>query len=153
MLIQSNINIFLTGITKKKIGPLILIIKGANFIQILNNLKALHTMKQPFTKHLLLFIFIVTSIDAYAGIDYSQYGDGPIFFLGWEKSIYFGIAAFILFGISWVLSEHYKDEHGNINGGCLLISINVAMIICAICSFYVLIPLGIIWIFLKSKKK
>lgn len=110
-------------------------------------------MKRSLTKHLLLFVFIVTSIDAYAGIDYSRYGDGPTFFLGWEKSIYFGIATFILFGISWVLSEHYKDEHGNINGGCLLISINIAMIICAICSFYVLIPLGIIWIFLKSKKK
>ena len=104
-------------------------------------------------KYLFVTIFTISSIDAFAGIDYSRYGDGPAFFLGWETSLYFAIAAVILFFISYNLSEYYKDEHGNINGGCLLISINVAMIICAICSAYLLIPLSIIYITIKNNKK
>lgn len=90
--------------------------------------------------------------NSYAGIDYSRYGDAPAFFLGWETSLYFAIAALILFFISYNLTNHYKDESGNINGGGLLITINIAMIICAICSAYLLIPLALIYFLFKKKK-
>jgi hypothetical protein len=101
----------------------------------------------------LIFICLITSPNIYARINYSNYGDAPEFFLGWETSLYFAIATVILFIISWILTEQYKDEHGNINGGCLLGSINLVMVICAICSAYLIIPLLIIYVLSKRDKK
>ena len=104
---------------------------------------------------LFCLIFLHDSLSASAGIDWSRYDDGPVFFLGWETSFYFAIGAAILYGLSWLLSENNKDEKGNLNDdvGCLVSIINVAMIICAICSYYLLIPLLIIYTLIKSTKK
>ena len=109
-------------------------------------------MNKPIIKYSLVIIVTTLSVKVYAGIDYSKYDD-PAFFLGWEKSLYFAITTVILFLISSNLSEHYKDEHGNFNGGCILITINFAMIICAICSAYLLIPLFMIYILIKGHKR
>ena len=104
---------------------------------------------------LFCLIFLHDSLNASAGIDWSRYDDGPVFFLGWETSFYFAIGAAILYGLSWLLSENDKDEKGNLNDdvGCIVGIINVAMIICVICSYYLLIPLLIIYTLIKSTKK
>lgn len=109
-------------------------------------------MNYSFLKLILFILGVGFSANSYAGIDYSRYGDAPAFFLGWETSLSFAIAALILFFISYNLTNHYKDGSGNINGGGLLITINIAMIICAICSAYLLIPLALIYFLFKKKK-
>lgn len=99
---------------------------------------------------------LLSSITAYAGIDWSRYDDGPVLFFGWETSLYFAIAAVILFGVSGFLSNLFRNDQGSIEGGgvgCFICIINIAMIICAICSFYLLIPLVMIFIFLRGNKK
>lgn len=107
----------------------------------------------PLFKCLLVCTFTTLSVDANAGINYSRYDDAPEFFFGWETSLYFAIAAIILFFISYNLTKHSTDEQGINHGDCILGWINVAMIICAICSAYLLIPLYIIYIIIKSFKK
>ena len=106
-------------------------------------------------KVLLSFLFLSISLGTYAGIDYSRYDDAPIFFLGWENSFFFAIGAIVLYGLSLLLSEWDKDNNGNVKDGlgCIIVMVNVAMLICAICSYYLLIPLFIIYALLKAKKK
>ena len=103
-------------------------------------------------KVLIITFSIFASFKAHAGIDWSQYGDEPAFFLGWEKSFFFALGAIILFGLSWLLTECNKDKTGNVDEGvgCLLGFINVAMVICAICSFYLLLPLYLIYTLIKK---
>ncbi|MBD5319874.1 MAG: hypothetical protein HDS07_03125 [Bacteroides sp.] len=109
-------------------------------------------MKNLPSRKLLLCALMFTTQLGHA-IDYSQYDDGPDFFFGWETSFYFAIATIVLFGISWILSENNKDKNGNVEGnlGCIVAWINVAMIICFLCSFYLMIPIGIIYALIKSK--
>lgn len=107
-----------------------------------------------FGKYILCSFAVLTAFTANAGIDWSRYDDGPTFFLGWEASFYFAIGAVVLFGISWILTESNKDKNGSVEGGvgCLVGITNVAMIICAICSLYLLIPLFMVYTLIKSKK-
>ena len=98
---------------------------------------------------------MLSSITA-AGIDYTKYDDGPIVFFGWKNSVYFAVAAGILFGISGAITTLAKDDQGRVEGGtlgCLLYIINLAMIICVVCSAYLLIPLGLIYLLLRGNKK
>ena len=92
---------------------------------------------------------------AYAGVDRTIYDDAPTFFLGWETSFFFAIAAIVLFGLSWILTDSFKGKDGTPDGGmgCVVGLINMAMIICAICSFYLLVPLGLVYYLLKGNKK
>lgn len=109
------------------------------------------TCRLCFSIGLLMFVN-----NSYAGIDWSRYGDGPDFFLGWETSFYFAIATFSLLGLSYFLVEKYKGKDGGTpegSMGCFISILNVAMIICAICSFYLLIPLAILYMFFKGNKK
>ena len=97
-------------------------------------------------------LLLIAANNVYAGIDYSKYDDGPTFFLGWEMSFNFAIAAVALFGISWFLTDCFKDEKGTVEGGvgCVVCLINVAMVICAICAYYLLLPLGMIYLLIKG---
>lgn len=106
-------------------------------------------------KLIAVYTFIKFTLNAYAGIDWSRYGDAPAFFLGWEKSLYFAIAALVLFGVSWIITDLFKDKNGSVEGGpgCFLSIVNVAMIICAFCSAYLLIPLAIIYFSIRDRKK
>lgn len=92
---------------------------------------------------------------AYAGVDWTRYDDAPTLFLGWETSFYFAIAAIVLLGLSWILTDRFKGKDGTPEGGmgCVVGLINSAMIICAICSFYLLVPIGIVYFLLKGNKK
>lgn len=100
-------------------------------------------------------LLLLMSNVAYAGVDWTRYDDAPTFFLGWETSFYFAIAAIVLFGLSWILTDSFKGKYGTPDGGmgCVVGLINMAMIICAICSFYLLVPLGLVYFLLKSNKK
>lgn len=99
--------------------------------------------------------FLFSLANASAGINWSKYDNGPEFFFGWEISFFFAIATIVLFGLSWILTDNFKGENGDIHGnlGCLIAIINVAMIICAICSFYLIVPLGMIYALLKRNKR
>lgn len=68
---------------------------------------------------------------------------------------YFAIAAIVLLGLSWILTDRFKGKDGTPEGGmgCVVGLINSAMIICAICSFYLLVPIGIVYFLLKGNKK
>ena len=70
---------------------------------------------------LFCLIFLHDSLNASAGIDWSRYDDGPVFFLGWETSFYFAIGAAILYGLSWLLSENNKDEKCRYDNLCYLL--------------------------------
>ena len=109
-------------------------------------------MKNNKYKIITFFVLLFFTRTAYAGIDWSRYGDGPDFFLGWETSFFFAIATIALFGLSWVLTDSFKGKDGTPEGGmgCFVSILNVAMIICAICSFYLLIPLGILYIIIRE---
>ena len=113
-------------------------------------------MKKFFIRYVLSSSLLFTSITTvHAGIDYSRYGDVPTLFLGWETSFYFAVAAIVLFGLSWILTDSFKGKDGTpeVEMGCVVGLINLAMIICAICSFYLLIPLSIIYVLIKGNKK
>ena len=88
-------------------------------------------------------------------VDWTRYDDAPTLFLGWETSFYFAIAAIVLLGLSWILTDRFKGKDGTPEGGmgCVVGLINSAMIICAICSFYLLVPIGIVYFLLKGNKK
>lgn len=118
-------------------------------------MKSLIDMKKPILKLSILLLGFIFPLHAKAGIDWSKYGDEPAFFLGWEKSFYFAIAALVLFGLSWIITQSYKDKNGTVDGGagCFLSIVNVAMIICAICSAYLLIPLAFIYYCVRDRKK
>ena len=109
-------------------------------------------MSHTITKYILIAASLLSSTNSYAGIDYSRYENVPPLFLGWETSFYFALASIILFLISSILTKRNTDEHGNVNGW-YLIPLNIAMIICAICSAYLLFPLAIIYILFRDKKK
>ncbi len=102
-------------------------------------------------KTILSLIFLFTSSNAHAGINWSRYDDGPELFFGWEISFYFAIGAVVLFGLSWLLSDSY-NKNGKIDSdiGCFLTIINIAFIICAICSAYIILPLAIIYTIIKA---
>lgn len=112
-------------------------------------------MKVIFQKIALILGFSFSHPNIHAGINWSNYNEGPEFFLGWETSFYFAIVTIMLFGLSWVITNNFKRENGSPEGyiGCFVGLINVAMIICAICSFYLLLPLGIIYTLIKCKKE
>ena len=112
-------------------------------------------MRKEFARFTSTSLLFPSTTTVYAGIDYSKNGNGPTLFLGWETSFYFAIATILLFGISWILTDSFKEKDGVSEGrmGYVVGLINIAMIICAICSFYLLIPLGIIYILIKSNKK
>lgn len=99
-------------------------------------------------------LLLLTNV-AYAGVDWTRYDDAPTLFLGWETSFYFAIAAIVLLGLSWILTDCFKGKDGIPEGGmgCVVGLINSAMIICAICSFYLLVPIGIVYFLLKGNKK
>lgn len=99
-------------------------------------------------------LLLLTNV-AYAGVDWTRYDDAPTLFLGWETSFYFAIAAIVLLGLSWILTDRFKGKDGTPEGGmgCVVGLINSAMIICAICSFYLLVPIGIVYFLLKGNKK
>ena len=99
-------------------------------------------------------LLLLTNV-AYAGGDWTRYDDAPTLFLGWETSFYFAIAAIVLLGLSWILTDRFKGKDGTPEGGmgCIVGLINSAMIICAICSFYLLVPIGIVYFLLKGNKK
>ena len=101
-------------------------------------------------KVLLTLIFLFTFLNAQAGIDWSKHDGGPTFFLGWETTFYFAIATLILFGLSWLLSENKTD---NEEAGCLIGILNTAAIICAICSYYLIIPLFILYTIIQALTK
>lgn len=109
-------------------------------------------MKSGFIKLSAINLLLIMANNVYAGIDYSRYDDGPTFFFGWETSFYCAIAAVVLFGISWFLTDCFKDEKGEVEGGvgCVVCLLNVAMVICAICAYYLLIPLGMLYILIKG---
>lgn len=109
-------------------------------------------MKSNSIKLLAVSLLLITANNVYAGIDWSRYDDAPIFFFGWETSFYFAIAAVVLFGISWFLTGIFKGENGMVEGGAdrVVGLLNVLMIICAICSYYLLLPLGMIYILIKG---
>ena len=102
----------------------------------------------------ILGLLLLTNV-AYAGVDWTRYDDAPTLFLGWETSFYFAIAAIVLLGLSWILTDRFKGKDGTPEGGmgCIVGLINSAMIICAICSFYLLVPIGIVYFLLKGNKK
>lgn len=112
-------------------------------------------MKSNIHKIIALFILFFSTQSIYAGIDWSRYGDGPDFFLGWETSFFFAIATIVLFGLSWLLTDSFKGKDGTAEGGigCFVSILNVAMIICAVCSFYLLIPLGILYVLTREIKE
>lgn len=113
-------------------------------------------MKSPIIlKTLLSLIFLFIFLNTYAGIDYSKYGDGPDFFFGWETSFKFAIGAIVLFGLLRLITENNKDKNGNVEDGigCIVIPISIAMIICVICSFYLFIPLLLIYTLTKNNKE
>ena len=99
-------------------------------------------------------LLLLTNV-AYAGVDWTRYDDAPTLFLGWETSFYFAIAAIGLLGLSWKLTDRFKGKDGTPEGGmgCVVGLLNSAMIICAICSFYLLVPIGIVYFLLKGNKK
>lgn len=103
-------------------------------------------------KTLLCLALLFISMYANAGIDYSRYDDAPVFFLGWGTSFKFAIGAAFLFGLSWILTENNKDENGNVDGGIgsVISLINIGMIICVICSYYLLLPLYLIYTLIKK---
>ena len=82
-------------------------------------------------------LLLLTNV-AYAGVDWTRYDDAPTLFLGWETSFYFAIAAIVLLGLSWILTDRFKGKDGNPGGcmGCVVGLINSAMIRCSICSVY-----------------
>lgn len=118
-------------------------------------MKFLIDMKKSILKFSVLLSGVIYPFNAMAGIDWSKYGNEPALFLGWKKSLYFAIAALVLLGLSWIISESYKDKNGTVEGGagCFLSIVNVAMIICAICSAYLLIPLAFIYYCVRDGKK
>lgn len=109
-------------------------------------------MKNSVLKLVLGSICGLISLNASAGINWSEYDDAPAFFLGWEASFYFAIGTIALFGLSWLLTKFYKDKNGCVEGGvgCFVGIVNTSMIICAICSCYLLIPLSIIYTILSA---
>lgn len=103
-------------------------------------------------KILLILYTLASTLPVFAGIDYSRYGDAPAFFFGWQTSFFFAIGAIVLFFISSAISKESTNSNGEIDkNGCLLCVINIAMIICGICSYYLLLPLGILYIILRKK--
>ena len=101
-------------------------------------------------KALYCLVFLFTASSAQAGIDWSKDDGGPVFFLGWETSFYFAIAALVLFGLSWLFSSDNTDKK---EGGCFIGILNVGMIICAICSYYLIVPLLIIYTIIQALTK
>ena len=60
-------------------------------------------------------LLLLTNV-AYAGVDWTRYDDAPTLFLGWETSFYFAIAAIVLLGLSWILTDRFKGKDGTPEG-------------------------------------
>lgn len=56
--------------------------------------------------------------------------------------------------LSYLITEVTKNEDGKTEGtaGCIVGILNIGMIICGICSFYLLVPLAIIYLLFKHWK-
>lgn len=95
-------------------------------------------MKFYSVRFIVLSLLLQLTNLTYAGTDWTRYDNAPAFFFGWETSFYFAIAAIVLFGLSWMLTDSFKGKNGTPEGGmgCVVGLVNIAMIICAIGSFY-----------------